>query len=764
MAVNGLWTSFHAPEVFYMRYVLATTALTTALAIASASGQAPRPEVEHTAAFGRLYGVVRHFYPSDAAAGLDWNRFATHGVRLSRGARNATELETALRSLFAPLGPGIEIGAKLSPAPSPGSPDSTLIAWRYLGPGISGQAMAGPYRAKRTHRALAVTAGDGFATMMQTVPAVGLRGKSIRLRGMVRATSADAMGAAALWLRVDRPGNQIGFFDNMGNRPIREPEWREYVIEGKVADDAANVAFGAMALGPVTADFETIGLDVRDATGAWTAVSIADPGFEADASAPGWMRAGTSKTAAITRPTDKAPEGRQFLRIAPPPAAVSKAEIFDTDPPRAGAHVDVELGAGLKARVRLALSESEASGGANAPALDALRKALAAVQAASDLPDIDTRLADVVVAWNVFRHFYPYWTEVRVDWDAQLRPLLALAYAAGTRDAHRNALLQLVAAVHDGHGGVGDMQRKRGQLVLPVLFGLSEGRLVIAASAATDAPVGAVVTTIDGVPAERRLDDAMKLASGAPQWKEQRALGELAACQPESIVRLGLDRGAGPQTVGLKCDAKQRPAENRPPPIAELSPGSWYVDLTRARMPQITPVLPQLAAATGVIFDVRGYPTDLGAQILPHLISATESDRWMHVAKIVGPFGQHAGWESVDWNLVPASPHLKGKIVFMTDRRAISYAESVMGYVADRKLGTIVGNTTAGANGNVATFVVPGGFSIAFTGMRVTGHDGTTPHHLAGVKPDVPVTPTLAGLRAGRDEVLERAVSVVRGK
>jgi hypothetical protein len=48
--------------------------------------------------------------------------------------------------------------------------------------------------------------------------------------------------------------------------------------------------------------------------------------------------------------------------------------------------------------------------------------------------------------------------------------------------------------------------------------------------------------------------------------------------------------------------------------------------------------------------------------------------------------------------------------------------------------------------------------------MRVTGHDGTTPHHLAGVKPDVPVTPTLAGLRAGRDEVLERAVSVVRGK
>jgi hypothetical protein len=241
----------------------------------------------------------------------------------------------------------------------------------------------------------------------------------------------------------------------MGDRPIREPEWREYVIEGKVADDAANVAFGAMAVGPVTADFETIGLDVRDATGAWTAVSIADPGFEADASAPGWMRAGTSKTAAITRPTDKAPEGRQFLRIAPPPAAVSKAEIFDTDP------------RGRRPRRRRAWrrveSSSEAcassrkSGGANAPALDGLRKALAAVQTASDLPDIDTRLADVVVAWNVFRHFYPHWTEVRVDWDAQPGHCW-VSHAGSTRDAHRNALLQLVAAVHDGHGGVGDMQ------------------------------------------------------------------------------------------------------------------------------------------------------------------------------------------------------------------------------------------------------------------------------------------------------------------
>ncbi len=74
-----------------------------------------------------------------------------------------------------------------------------------------------------------------------------------------------------------------------------------------------------------------------------------------------------------------------------------------------------------------------------------LRAALSSGPDSSDQPDLDTRLADVVVAWNVFRHFYPYWTEAGVDWDARLRPQLELAYEATTRAAHRDALRLLVA-------------------------------------------------------------------------------------------------------------------------------------------------------------------------------------------------------------------------------------------------------------------------------------------------------------------------------
>lgn len=84
-----------------------------------------------------------------------------------------------------------------------------------------------------------------------------------------------------------------------------------------------------------------------------------------------------------------------------------------------------------------------------------------------------------------------------------------------------------------------------------------------------------------------------------------------------------------------------------------------------------------------------------------------------------------------------------------------------MGIVENYKLGTIVGGPTAGANGNVNALNLPGGFRITFTGMRVIKHDGSQ-HHLLGIQPDAPIEPTVAGIRSGRDEVLEKALEVIK--
>jgi len=110
--------------------------------------------------------------------------------------------------------------------------------------------------------------------------------------------------------------------------------------------------------------------------------------------------------------------------------------------------------------------------------------------------------------------------------------------------------------------------------------------------------------------------------------------------------------------------------------------------------------------------------------------------------------------------VTPLLPRFKGKIAFLTDGRAISYAETYLGIIEHFKLGDLVGSPTARTNGNVNPFTLPGGYTIIWTGMRVVKRDGS-PHHGVGIIPTVPVSRSITGIRAGRDEVLERAQALV---
>ena len=108
----------------------------------------------------------------------------------------------------------------------------------------------------------------------------------------------------------------------------------------------------------------------------------------------------------------------------------------------------------------------------------------------------------------------------------------------------------------------------------------------------------------------------------------------------------------------------------------------------------------------------------------------------------------------------PLKPRLKAKVVFLTNARAISYAESVMGIVEAYKLGEIIGERTAGTNGNINRITFSNGWSITFTGMKVLKHDGSR-HHGIGINPTIQVSPTINGYLEDKDEQLEKAVELL---
>jgi C-terminal processing protease CtpA/Prc len=76
---------------------------------------------------------------------------------------------------------------------------------------------------------------------------------------------------------------------------------------------------------------------------------------------------------------------------------------------------------------------------------------------------------------------------------------------------------------------------------------------------------------------------------------------------------------------------------------------------------------------------------------------------------------------------------------------------------------TFIGSPTAGANGDITNFILPGNLVVTFTGHDVRHPDGRQLQRI-GIQPHVYVRPTIAGIRAGRDEVLEAAVSYLQAR
>jgi C-terminal processing protease CtpA/Prc len=670
----------------------------------------------------------------------------------------------------------------------------------------------------------------GFGNLMQQFDAAPYRGKMVRYRTAVRTETSPGMGKAQLWMRVDRAGGVMGFFDNMQDRPIASPDWNFYDITGTVDSDAAVINIGLMLLGTGKvwideASFEVLGnVEAAVVEPARPLTSRGLQNVVAYAKLFGYVRHfHPSDEAARTdwnqfaidgvRSVESAASAEQlvdrlrgiFTPVAPT-VVVFAGSARPADPPsltlpnnlkdlkltrwhHAGfgtgnpgniyhserlteAIVDCKgpdvyeaaLGGGVTARVPLALI-TDAQG--TLPHSPIKGEGSIRLPAPATGDDRTTRLADVILAWNVFQHFYPYFDVVQADWPGELERAVTSAATDKNAEAFLVTLERMVAALNDGHGNVfltNGPQKYRA----PLLCAWVENRLVI--TRVIDAQGqrierGDLVNSIDGKPAARAISEAEALISGAtPQWIRFRAVDQILLGRPDEPVSLEIEGYREPgakQRVTLKRIPQGAEQEVRPEKVAELEPGIVYVDLDRVAEADWTAALPKLEQARGIVFDMRGYPK-MGPVFLQHLTQKPLASAQWHVPIVLRPDRTKIEWEREgEWSLPPAAPYLTAKKAFLIDGRAISYAESCMGIVEAYHLAELVGGPTAGTNGNVNPLSLPGGYRVTWTGMKVIKHDGSR-HHGVGIAPTVPVSRTLAGVAAGRDEILERAVQIVR--
>jgi C-terminal processing protease CtpA/Prc len=601
----------------------------------------------------------------------------------------------------------------------------------------------------------------GFGTLSQSVDARPYRGRTVRFRAALRA-EVTGTGRAQLWMRVDRPKGQVGFFDNMRDRPVTSDRWQIYEITGEVAPDAESLKVGVLFYPGGRAWIDEASVEEVGAAEGSRRNALINPSFEeplAGDEIAGWGFPSLYRRQGFgVSLSDQAPYSGQkaaCLSFREPALAL----------PRPEEPFAADLEGGVSIRIPLALY-ADAQGtlphlpaGAQSPSLPP-----------SVFPsgnDRTTRLAVVALSWGVLQQFAPNFDLVGAGWNAALQPALQAAATDANEAVFLRTLQRLVAALRDGQARVGHVNLSPSYR-LPLSWDWIEERLVVTGADPSQSQAllpGDVILKIGDRPAAEVIAaEEARTSAANPGRLRYLALTSLALGPPGETVRLEVQRGSEPpRSVSLQRSAPLRGAtpsdEPRPEKIAEIRPGLFYVDLTRASDEDFNAALDRLAQAKGIVFDARGYPM-LSIQFLRHFLSGpVTSPRWQ-IPIVRRPDRAEPEYETSSWSLTPVPPRLPAKIAFLSDPRTAGGNETCLTIVESARLGAIVGSPSAGVIADFNTIPLPGGYFIYWTALRALKQDGSV-FDGSGIKPTVPVSRTIAAIAGGRDEVLEKAVEVV---
>ena len=395
---------------------------------------------------------------------------------------------------------------------------------------------------------------------------------------------------------------------------------------------------------------------------------------------------------------------------------------------------------------------------------------------APEYPGEPVRLLALFRFWNTARYYFPYMYVNGGDWNAVLPEFIPRLIAAGNAEEYQLTLLELTARLNDAHVGANSAVIVNALGARNPSFEARsvEGRIVVwkLARGVTPDPnglqVGDVITHVDGESVvDLRRKYTKYVAAGNPSVLERKLVGYVVRERTDSATYI-VERDG--RSLTFRVAMAPRPTGTTPPqlplyPVAELAkvlPGNiGYINMGDINAQQVDSAIAIVKNTSGIVMDVRNYPR--GTMYLFAIFFNPASMPFVKFTAVDSTYPGQVVWTPPFMAGQPnGNPdHYRGRVAILVDERTQSHAEfSVMALrtAPDNK---VIGSQTAGADGNVTPFVLPGGVRTLFTGLGVYYPDGR-PTQRIGIVPDIEIRPTLKGVRAGRDEVLERALEYIR--
>lgn len=390
------------------------------------------------------------------------------------------------------------------------------------------------------------------------------------------------------------------------------------------------------------------------------------------------------------------------------------------------------------------------------------------------LPDAGFQLLALYRFWNIIEYWFPYRDVLGENWDNVLAEFIPRVALAKDAENYTRELMAAVGRAHDGHANLWRSLQLRpptGKCQLPVKVRFVEDRPVVTEFLSNTAAkegalaVGDAIIDLDGTPVEKLIEKWLPYYIGSNDAARLRDLAQVISRGECGETSVGIRRGK--QSLTIKTRREEMPmmdyAGTHDLPgegFRLLSKDVAYLKLSKVKVSEAPHYVEGAAGTKGLIIDIRNYPSNFMVFALGQLLveKPTEFARFTR-GDLPNP---GAFYWSDPLSLTPAKPHYSGKVVILVDEISLSQSEYTTMAFRVAPGAIVVGSTTSGADGNVSPYSLPGAIGTAISGLGIFYPD-KKPTQRIGIIPDVKVRPTIVGIKAGKDEVLEEAIRQILG-
>ena len=392
-------------------------------------------------------------------------------------------------------------------------------------------------------------------------------------------------------------------------------------------------------------------------------------------------------------------------------------------------------------------------------------------------PDAGFRLLTLYRYWNIIQYYFPYKNLIEEDWKNVLSEFIPRFLEVKDETEYTLTVLELIGRVQDTHANIWG-----GNQVLNSHFGLRyasveltfiESKPVVTGyydeklGKETGLEIGDIISVINNRPVEEIVKESLKYSPASNYPTKLRDIVTNLLRTNDTIINIEFIRfdkreskilntySSKEINIYSKYQVKDTCFKLINKDIAYINNGS----LKREYLPKIWK---EIENTKGLIIDIRNYPSDfpiydLSNYLMPKSIPFVKFTN----GSIESP-GLFTFTKSLNVGKKNKS-YYKGKVVILINEISQSSAEfHTMAYRVHPNA-TVIGSTTAGADGNVSQFYLPGGISTMISGIGVYYPDGKETQR-NGIVPDIEVKPTIQGIKEGRDELLERAIKIINGQ